>query len=67
MKSVEPEEINRFLKRKGTSGINQKIKAINLAGRPQIELKDLLRNIKGAEGLGYSNQKGKGRLLKQLK
>ena len=48
-KSVEPSEINEFLKYKGTSEINQKMKAINLAGRPQIELKDLLVSVKGSE------------------
>jgi tRNA uridine 5-carboxymethylaminomethyl modification enzyme len=61
--SVEPDEINRFLKRKGTSEINQKIKAINLAGRPQIELKDLLRNIKGSDALGYNRSKRKREII----
>ena len=61
--SVEPNEINRFLKRKGTSEINQKIKAINLAGRPQIELKDLLRNIKGSEELGFNKSKRKREII----
>jgi tRNA uridine 5-carboxymethylaminomethyl modification enzyme len=61
--SVEPDEINKFLKRKGTSEINQKIKAINLAGRPQIELKDLLRNIKGSEELGFNKSKRKREII----
>jgi len=61
--SVEPNEINKFLKRKGTSEINQKIKAINLAGRPQIELKDLLRNIKGSENLGLNKSRRKREII----
>jgi tRNA uridine 5-carboxymethylaminomethyl modification enzyme len=61
--SVEPGEINAFLKKKGTTEIIQKIKAINLAGRPQIELKDLLRNIKGSEKLGYNNSKRKTEII----
>jgi tRNA uridine 5-carboxymethylaminomethyl modification enzyme len=60
---VEPDEINRFLKRKNTSGINQKIKAINLAGRPQIELRDLLRNIKGYSELGFNKSKRKREII----
>jgi len=62
-KSVEPDEINRFLKRKGTSEISQKIKAINLAGRPQIELKDLLVSIKGSEILGFNKSKRKTEII----
>jgi tRNA uridine 5-carboxymethylaminomethyl modification enzyme len=61
--SVEPGEINAFLKKKGTTEIIQKIKAINLAGRPQIELKDLLRNIKGSERLGYNKSKRKTEII----
>jgi len=62
-KSVDPIEVNKFLKRKGTSGINQKTKAINLAGRPQIELKDLLKNIKGSENLGFNNSNRKREII----
>jgi len=54
-KSVDPVEVNKLLKRKGTSGVSQKIKAINLAGRPQIELKDLLISLKGSESLGFNS------------
>lgn len=45
-KSVTPIEINNFLSKKGTSEINQKIKAINLIQRPQINLKELLFILK---------------------
>lgn len=52
--SVSPAEVNSFLIEKGTSEISQRMKAINLAGRPQIELKDLLKLIGGSEKLRYN-------------
>ncbi len=61
--SVEPDEVNKFLKRKGTSQITQKIKAVNLAGRPQITLKELLANINGSENLGFNNSKRKTEII----
>ncbi|MFZ0473814.1 MAG: tRNA uridine-5-carboxymethylaminomethyl(34) synthesis enzyme MnmG [Bacteroidales bacterium] len=62
-KSVEPDEVNKLLKRKGTSQITQKIKAFNLAGRPQIALKELLANIPGSEDLGFNNSKRKTEII----
>ena len=44
-KSIGPNEINEFLEKKGTSRIKQRVKAINLAMRPQIELKEYLKII----------------------
>ncbi|MCF8224953.1 MAG: tRNA uridine-5-carboxymethylaminomethyl(34) synthesis enzyme MnmG [Bacteroidales bacterium] len=44
-KSVAPEEVNKFLNKWGTSNLKQKIKAIELAKRPQVELKELLNVI----------------------
>jgi tRNA uridine 5-carboxymethylaminomethyl modification enzyme len=41
--SVTPESINPFLEGAGTNGISQKMKAINIAARPQIEIGELLR------------------------
>jgi tRNA uridine 5-carboxymethylaminomethyl modification enzyme len=61
--SVSPDEINPFLVKKGTSEIKQKTKSINLAGRPQIELKDLIANIMGSEKLGYNNSKRKREII----
>jgi tRNA uridine 5-carboxymethylaminomethyl modification enzyme len=61
--SLVPEEINPFLIKKGTSEINQKTKAINLAGRPQIELKDLIKLLKGSEKLGFNNSKRKREII----
>jgi tRNA uridine 5-carboxymethylaminomethyl modification enzyme len=50
-KSVSPEEINEALMVKGTTKIAQRLKAINIAGRPQIELEYLLEKIQGSEKL----------------
>ncbi|MDP4223201.1 MAG: tRNA uridine-5-carboxymethylaminomethyl(34) synthesis enzyme MnmG [Bacteroidota bacterium] len=44
-KSISPEAINKFLEHRGTNGISQKSKAINIATRPQIELRSLLKKI----------------------
>ena len=43
--SIEPDKINYFLEKAGTSEISQKVKAISIAARPQIELKSLLGQI----------------------
>ena len=51
-KSVTPEEVNEFLVSKGTSIISQKSKAVNIAMRPQIELKDYLKFIRAEELTG---------------
>ncbi len=44
-KSIEPAEINEFLRERGTSPIKQKLKAINIASRPQVNTGDLLKHI----------------------
>jgi tRNA uridine 5-carboxymethylaminomethyl modification enzyme len=41
-KSVEPEEINKYLLSWGTTEISQKVKALSLAMRPQINLNDFI-------------------------
>lgn len=43
--SLEPESVNSFLEAAGTAPIKQKIKAINIATRPQISIKALLSEI----------------------
>lgn len=43
--SVEPDRISKFLDSAGTSRIKQKMKAINIAARPQINVKSLLSEI----------------------
>jgi tRNA uridine 5-carboxymethylaminomethyl modification enzyme len=45
--SVSPEEINEFLEKAGTNSITQKVKAITIAARPQIEVGKLLQFVKG--------------------
>jgi len=52
--SISPSDINPFLVRKGTAEISQKIKAVNLATRPQVELSELLDILPGTDGLGFS-------------
>ncbi|MBA4322210.1 MAG: tRNA uridine-5-carboxymethylaminomethyl(34) synthesis enzyme MnmG [Odoribacter sp.] len=49
--SIGPEEINNFLEQKGTTKIKQKVKAITLAMRPQIELKEYIHKLKGGKDL----------------
>jgi tRNA uridine 5-carboxymethylaminomethyl modification enzyme len=41
-RSVSPEEVNKYLIQTGTAEINQKVKAINLALRPQVKLSKLI-------------------------
>jgi tRNA uridine 5-carboxymethylaminomethyl modification enzyme len=49
--NVEPKKINGWLRKRETSEIKQKTKAINIAARPQIELKELIENIDGYKEL----------------
>jgi tRNA uridine 5-carboxymethylaminomethyl modification enzyme len=49
--SVTPEEINDKLASLNTNPILQKVKAINIATRPQVELVALLDWLKGSSGL----------------
>jgi len=44
-KRISPEDINAFLEERGTNGITQKTKAVNIALRPQVDLMDLLNYI----------------------
>jgi tRNA uridine 5-carboxymethylaminomethyl modification enzyme len=55
--SISPEEINEFLEKAGTNKIAQKVKAITIASRPQVELGALLKIIKGSENLKSVNSK----------
>jgi tRNA uridine 5-carboxymethylaminomethyl modification enzyme len=49
--SISPEEVNEFLRELDTNTIVQKIKAINIAVRPQVEIAELLKLIKGSSEL----------------
>jgi tRNA uridine 5-carboxymethylaminomethyl modification enzyme len=61
--SVSPEGINGFLKDKGSAEIKQKIKAINIASRPQVGLEELLRQIAGADRLRYSGSERRNEII----
>ncbi len=50
--SVCPEEVNSFLELKGTNQIGQKVKAVTIATRPQIDLGDYLKVIDPDDTLG---------------
>lgn len=49
--SIDPGEINRFLKENETAEIKQRIKGITMASRPQVNLKELIENIRGGKAL----------------
>lgn len=49
--SVTPDEINDFLKGIDTNIISQKVKAITIASRPQVDIKELLKRLMGNEKL----------------
>jgi tRNA uridine 5-carboxymethylaminomethyl modification enzyme len=45
--SIAPGDVNEFLAEAGTTPVTQKIKAISIAGRPQISVASLLEHVKG--------------------
>jgi tRNA uridine 5-carboxymethylaminomethyl modification enzyme len=45
--SVSPEEVNNLLENIDTNKISQKVKAITIAARPQVEIRELLKIVKG--------------------
>jgi len=61
--SISPEKVNNFLREKGTTEINQKIKAISLASRPQINLKELLDILEVAYNLKCYTSKRKREII----
>jgi tRNA uridine 5-carboxymethylaminomethyl modification enzyme len=54
-KSVAPDDVNEFLNNVETTSITQKVKAINLASRPQVNTESLLRVIEGGTKLRAFN------------
>jgi tRNA uridine 5-carboxymethylaminomethyl modification enzyme len=54
-RSVSPDEINGFLKKVDTNIISQKVKAIAIASRPQVEIGALLKALEGGEKLEAVN------------
>ena len=53
--SVKPEEINDFLIQVGTNKISQKVRAVTIASRPQVDIRELLKRMKGSERLVSMN------------
>jgi tRNA uridine 5-carboxymethylaminomethyl modification enzyme len=53
--SISPEEVNEFLENINTNRINQKVKAITIASRPQVKIEALLKVIKGGDKLAAFN------------
>jgi len=49
--SIVPEDINEFLAGLETSIISQKVKAIAIASRPQVQVSELLKVLKGGKDL----------------
>lgn len=49
--SVGPEDVNGFLAEVDTNVISQKVKAITIAARPQVEIRALLKVVKGGSEL----------------
>jgi len=49
--SISPADINPFLAERGTSEVTQKVRALNIASRPQVGLEELLEIIKGSQSL----------------
>ncbi len=54
-RSVAPEEINGFLRELGTNEIQQKVKAIAIATRPQVKTEDLLNRLTGSDNTKVLN------------
>ena len=55
--SVGPDDINMFLEKVDTNIISQKVKAITIASRPQVEIGSLLKLIKGGTELNAVKSK----------
>jgi glucose-inhibited division protein A len=55
--SISPEEINGFLEKLKTNKITQKVKAITIASRPQVEIGALLNVMKGGNKIKAVNSK----------
>jgi tRNA uridine 5-carboxymethylaminomethyl modification enzyme len=55
--SVSPGEINEFLEKIETNSITQKVKAITIASRPQVEIGALLNILAGGDKLKSVNSK----------
>lgn len=50
-RSISPSDVNDFMDSVGTNRISQKVKAITIAARPQVEIKTLLKILEGGSEL----------------
>jgi tRNA uridine 5-carboxymethylaminomethyl modification enzyme len=55
--SINPEEVNQFLEKEDTNKISQKVKAITIASRPQVEIGALIKLVKGGTDLNAVKSK----------
>ncbi len=62
-RSISPSDINSFLVENGTAEISQKIKAINIASRPQVSLGELLAIIPGSGELRCNSSERKREII----
>ena len=62
-RSISPSDINPFLVEKGTAEISQKLKAINIASRPQVGLYELLERIPGGRELQCNSSERKREII----
>ncbi len=62
-KSIGPEDINSFLVSNDTNGIEQKVKAISIATRPQISLGDYLKEIDRDDSVGIFESERRDEIL----
>jgi tRNA uridine 5-carboxymethylaminomethyl modification enzyme len=61
--SLTPDEVNKYLIEIGTNIISQKVKAISIATRPQVEIGAFLKIISGSEKLGAFKLKREREIL----
>jgi tRNA uridine 5-carboxymethylaminomethyl modification enzyme len=61
--SLTPDEVNKYLIEIGTNIISQKVKAISIAARPQVEIGAFLKIISGSEKLGAFKLKREREIL----
>ncbi|TAL62795.1 MAG: tRNA uridine-5-carboxymethylaminomethyl(34) synthesis enzyme MnmG [Bacteroidetes bacterium] len=45
--SVGPDDLNEFLKKVDSAEISQKVKAVTIAARPQVDISELIKIVKG--------------------
>lgn len=61
--SISPEQINDFLKRKGSAGIKQKVKLFDILLRPEIKLKDILNHLEKTNNININNSQLKNDII----